>query len=180
MKLRTLIGSLMAAALLPAAGALPALAQDTSFEGQRITMIVPYKEGGGSTIHARLIAPELAKALPGAPTIVLRNINGGGSVKGINEFHKIAEPDGLTIASIGTGTFFQFLLEDPAVNYPLPEFMPFLTSPFGLIVYARKDQGLGDDPIENVRKLAGMTPVYGGANATSSDLPALLIGRAHV
>ncbi|WEX10656.1 hypothetical protein [Chelativorans sp. AA-79] len=174
MKAKTRFIALMAGALLPALAATGASSQALDLSGERVTMIVPYGEGGGSTIHARLLTPALEKALPGEPTILIRNIDGGGSVRGINEFHKIAKPDGRTIASIGTGTFFQYLLEDPAVAYPLPEFKPFLTSPFGLLVYARKDQGLGDDPIENVKTLRELQPVYGGANATSSDLPALL------
>jgi hypothetical protein len=168
-----------AAALTAAAmtGALavagpPAWAHD--FSGKRITLIIPYQEGSGSTIHGRLFATALEKTLPGHPTIVVRNIDGGGSVRGINRFHKDARPDGLMFAAIGTGTFFQYILQDAAVAYPLPMFRPFLTSPFGLLAYARTDLGLGDDPVENVRILTKKPPVYGGSGPTSSDLPALL------
>jgi tripartite-type tricarboxylate transporter receptor subunit TctC len=146
-------------------------AQD--FAGERITMIIPYQEGSGSTIHGRLYAMALEKTLPGNPTIIIKNIDGGGSVRGINQFQKDAKPDGLTIAAIATGTFFQYILKDKAVAYPLPEFKPFLTSPFGLLAYARTDIGLGDDPVENVKKLIANPPVYGGSGPTSSDLPAL-------
>jgi tripartite-type tricarboxylate transporter receptor subunit TctC len=155
----------------PLAGA-PAFAQD--FAGKRITMIIPYQEGSGSTIHGRLFALALEKTLPGQPTIIIKNIDGGGSVRGINQFHKDAKPDGLTIAAIATGTFFQYMLGDKAVAYPLPEFKPFLTSPFGLLAYARTDLGLGKDPVENIKKLIAKPPVYGGSGPTSSDLPALL------
>lgn len=151
---------------------LPALAQD--FAGERITLIIPYQEGSGSTIHGRLFASALEKTLPGNPTIIVRNIDGGGSVRGINQFHKDAKPDGLMFAAIATGTFFQYILQDKAVAYPLPEFQPFLTSPFGLLAYARTDLGLGKDPVENVRLLIDTPPVYGGSGPTSSDLPALL------
>lgn len=161
-----------ALAIGAAAAAGPAAAQDITFD--EVELIVPYGAGGGSTIHARLIAPALEQALPGTPSIVIRNVPGAGSVVGINEFYREAETDGNTIASLGTGTFFQYLLQDDAVAYPLPEFRPFLTSPFGLVVYARKDLGLSGDPVEDLKKLREMTPVYGGANATSSDLPALL------
>lgn len=174
MKLHKIFNCAVLALTLPLAGLLPATAQEFDLTDQRVTMIVPYGEGGGSTVHARLMVPELAKALPGSPTILIRNISGGGSVRGINEFHKIAEPDGITFASVGSGTFFQYLLEDSAVKYPLSEFKPFLTSPFGLLVYGRRDQGLGDDSVENIRTLITLDPIYGGANATSSDLPALL------
>jgi tripartite-type tricarboxylate transporter receptor subunit TctC len=149
------------------------MAQAVDFAGQRITMIIPYQEGSGSTIHGRLYAMALEKTLPGQPTIIIKNIDGGGSVRGINQFHKDAKPDGLTIAAIATGTFFQYILKDKAVAYPLPEFKPFLTSPFGLLAYARTDLGLGDDPVENVKKLIANPPVYGGSGPTSSDLPAL-------
>ena len=68
------------AALALSAGT--ARAQAVNFAGKRITMIVPYQEGSGSTIHGRLFAMALEKSLPGNPTIVIRNIDGGGSVRG--------------------------------------------------------------------------------------------------
>lgn len=171
--LRRLITTLPIAAALCGAMALGAAANDVSFAGKRITMIVPYGPGGGSTVHGQLYAPALEKALPGNPTVLVKNIEGAGSVKGINEFYNTAKPDGLTIASLGTGTFFQYLLKDPAVHYPLPTFRAFLTSPFGLVVYGRKDIGLTGDAVADILYLREHPPVYGGANATSSDLPAL-------
>jgi tripartite-type tricarboxylate transporter receptor subunit TctC len=171
LRLGALLGAIAALGTVTLA-APAASAQD--FAGKRITMIIPYQEGSGSTIHGRLFAMALEKTLPGQPTIIIRNIDGGGSVRGINQFHKDAKPDGLTIAAIATGTFFQYILKDKAVAYPLPEFKPFLTSPFGLLAYARNDLGLGKDPVENIKKLIANPPVYGGSGPTSSDLPALL------
>jgi tripartite-type tricarboxylate transporter receptor subunit TctC len=164
--------TISALAMVAMVGILPVQAEDITFKN--VELIVPYKAGGGSTIHARLIAPALEEALPGHPSILVRNVPGAGSVVGINEFHRQAKTDGLTIAALGTGTFFQYLLEDKAVEYPLPELRAFLTSPFGLVVYARKDLGLVGDPIADIKKIIELKPVYGGANATSSDLPALL------
>jgi tripartite-type tricarboxylate transporter receptor subunit TctC len=160
------------AALASLVGIAPASALDLA--GKRVTLIIPYQEGSGSTIHGRLFALALERTLPGKPTIIVRNIDGGGSVRGINQFYKDARPDGLMIAAIATGTFFQYILKDSAVAYPLPEFKPFLTSPFGLLAYARTDLGLGKDYVENIRKLIAKPPVYGGSGPTSSDLPALL------
>jgi tripartite-type tricarboxylate transporter receptor subunit TctC len=172
MKIQALRCWLSALAVTAVSAVAPAYAADITFKN--VELIVPYGAGGGSTIHARLLAPALEQALPGQPSILIRNVPGAGSVVGINEFHREAKPDGMTIASLGTGTFFQYLLQDKAVEYPLPELRPFLTSPFGLVVYARKDLGLSGDPVADVKKLVTMQPVYGGANATSSDLPALL------
>ena len=169
--LKVLAAGTCAATVLAAA---PALAQGVNFSGQRITMIIPYQEGSGSTIHGRLFATALEQQLPGNPTIVVRNIDGGGSVRGINQFQIDAQPDGSIFAAIATGTFFQYILEDPAVAYPLPDFKPFLSSPFGLLIYGRADLTESEDPVENVRHMLENPPVYGGSGATSSDLPALL------
>ncbi|MFM1813316.1 MAG: hypothetical protein RLZ98_11 [Pseudomonadota bacterium] len=143
------------------------------FKGKTIELIVPYGAGGGSTIHARVLAPMYEKALPGNPKILIKNIDGGGSVKGINYYAQHAKPDGMMIASLGTGTFFKYILRDKAVNYDLPKFIPFLTSPFGMVIYGRTDFGLKGDPIADVKFLASKKPTYGGSGAKSSDLPAL-------
>lgn len=157
--------AISAPATLPQAGA-------ADFSGKKISMIIPFKEGGGSSVHARFFVPLLEKALPGNPSILVRNMGGGGSVKGINYFADHAKPDGMMIAGTGSGTFFKYVLEDKSVKYNLPEFIPFLNSPFGVIVYARTETGLKGP--EDVNKLKGMELVYGGSGPTAGDLPALL------
>jgi len=167
--------ALVAAAGMAAAATLaatPATAQE--FRPSQVELIVPYAEGGGSTIHGRLLAGPLAEQLPGSPTILVRNIPGAGSVVGINEFSQSAQPDGLTIAALGTGTFFQYLLQNPAVRYPLTEFRPFLASPFGVVVYGRTDFGLTDDPVANTRHMIANRPIYGGDGPTAADMPILV------
>jgi tripartite-type tricarboxylate transporter receptor subunit TctC len=152
--------------------AVPAVAQE--FAPEQIELIVPYGAGGGSTIHGQLLAGPLSRELPGQPTILVQNIAGAGSVVGINEFQQSAEPDGLTVAALGTGTFFQYLLKNPAVRYDLPSFRPFLASPFGIVVYGRTDFGLTGNSVADVRYLMENTPVYGGDGATAADLPILV------
>lgn len=149
-----------------------ATAQD--FMPSQVELIVPYAEGGGSTIHGRLLAGPLAEALPGSPSILVRNVPGAGSVVGINEFTRTAEPNGLTVAALGTGTFFQYLLENPAVEYPLPEFRPFLASPFGVVVYAKTEFGFSGDPLADTRYAIENQPVYCGDGPTAADLPILV------
>lgn len=153
-------------------GATAAIAQD--FAPSQVELIVPYGEGGGSTIHGRLLAGPLGAALPGSPNILVRNIPGAGSVVGINEFAATADPDGLTIAALGTGTFFQYLLENPAVRYPLPELRPFIASPFGVVVYGRSDFGLTGDPLADTQYVIENRPIYCGDGPTAADLPILV------
>ena len=68
------------------AGILPASAVD--YSGKKITIIVPFKEGGGTDGLARLFAPYLQKELPGNPDVIVLNQPGGGGVTGSNKFQR--------------------------------------------------------------------------------------------
>ena len=78
---------------------------------------MPFSEGGGSDVWARFFAPYLSKYLPGNPNVVVRNVPGGGSITGSNEFVARARPDGLAILGTSGSTQFPFLLGDPRVRY---------------------------------------------------------------
>lgn len=95
--------SLVACTLAAAATAAPAAqtSQGSSgaagyFAGKRIDLIVPNQPGRGMDTYARMIVPYL-EAHTGAQDIVVQNIVGAGSVRGINAL-SISKPDGLTIA----------------------------------------------------------------------------------
>ena len=63
-------------------GTAPALAQQSAedfYRGKKIDMIIGYSAGGTYDLYARLVARQLPNYLPGAPTIVPRNMPGGGS-----------------------------------------------------------------------------------------------------
>jgi tripartite-type tricarboxylate transporter receptor subunit TctC len=166
---QTTAAALLSAALI----AGPAVAQDVDFSGQTIELIVPFPDGGGSSTHARLVAPILAEELPGQPTIVIQNVEGGGSIRGVNLFAERAQPDGLMIASLATGTYYRYILKDPAVNYPLPDFIPFLTSPYGIVSFARTDFGMTGDPVADVQYLRENPPVLAGSGPADADMPHL-------
>jgi tripartite-type tricarboxylate transporter receptor subunit TctC len=167
-------GSGVLAALAVSAMTWASAATAQTFAPSQIEMIIPYAEGGGSTIHGRLLAQPLANNLPGSPNILVRNVAGAGSIVGINEFSQTAKPDGLMIAALGTGTFFQYLLKNPAVRYELPTFRPFLASPFGIVIYGRTDFGLTGDSVADVKFLMSKPPVFGGDGPTAADLPILV------
>lgn len=73
-------------------------AEQVSFEGKSIKMIIPTTAGGGTDISARLFARFLGKYLPGTPAIVPQNMPGGGGVTPLNFFAQQVKPDGLTIS----------------------------------------------------------------------------------
>lgn len=170
-KIATRYAAAAALATVTVFGSWAAMAQDVP---SQIEMIVPYNDGGGQAFYTRVIVPALAAELPGNPTIVTRFVQGAGSVVGINEFHARGEPDGSIIASLASGTFFNYVLGNEAVRYDLPAFRAILGSPFGVIIYGRTDYGLTGEPVADIARLADAPPFYGGDAATAGSLPLLL------
>nr|CAA6828888.1 MAG: Tricarboxylate transport protein TctC [uncultured Thiotrichaceae bacterium] len=83
---------------------------ETDFSNKNIEWVIPFSEGGGSDKWARFYAPLLSEALPGKPTVVVKNMPGAGSTKGANWFASRAKNDGLTILGTSGSTQFPFLL----------------------------------------------------------------------
>jgi hypothetical protein len=75
----------------------PASADDISFKGKTINIIVNSNPGGGTDGAARLVGTYLSKYLPGSPPVLYRNLPGGSGIKANNYFYERVEPDGLTL-----------------------------------------------------------------------------------
>jgi tripartite-type tricarboxylate transporter receptor subunit TctC len=170
------LGSLAASATLATVltMASPAAAE-TDFAGQRIEMIIPFSEGGGTDTWARIIAPYLAKHLPGSPTLVLRNVPGGGSITGSNSFEQRAKPDGTTILALSTSLSLSYVLNpsDPRIKFKAENWIPVMSSPVGSMVYASAGQGIKDAAsLKNVASKQELR--IGVSNATGSDIRTLL------
>ena len=166
---RTALG-LAAGATALAFGA-PASAAD--FSGETIEWIIPFSEGGGSDKWARFYAPLLMEALPGNPTVVVKNMPGAGSTKGANWFAENARPDGLTILGTSGSTQFPYLLDDPRVEYDYKDWKIVLASATGGVAYLPKELGAQwqEDPKSVIE---GTDFIYGSQNATGLDLVPIL------
>ena len=92
---RTIVGSGLAAAL--SVSPLLRRAEAQTYPQRPVKIIVPYAAGGASDIIARLIAPELERAL-GQPFIV-DNRGGGASMVGTQAI-AAASPEGETIGVV--------------------------------------------------------------------------------
>lgn len=148
----------------------PAHAAD--FDGKRIEWIVPFKAGGGSDRWARFYAPLLAEHLPGKPVIVVKNIPGGGSTTGANQFQARAKPDGLTILGTSGSTQLPYLLGDRRVRYEYKDWHIVLATPTGGVFFVSAD--LGIKSAADLPKLKGKDLKYGSLGPTSLDLVPLL------
>ena len=62
--------------------ALPTAAQAQSIEefyrGKQLNMIIGYPTGGSNDIYARAVARHIGRYIPGNPTVIPRNMPGGG------------------------------------------------------------------------------------------------------
>src|SRR5437899_12679410 len=75
---------------------VPDSAQAQFYKGKTITMIVNYPAGGPTDLEGRIVALHLPSHIPGNPTIVVKNVGGGGGLIGSNQLGE-APPNGETI-----------------------------------------------------------------------------------
>jgi tripartite-type tricarboxylate transporter receptor subunit TctC len=147
--------------------------QAVDFSGETIEWIIPLSEGGGTDVWARFFAPYLSKHLPGQPDVVIRNVPGGGSITGTNDYAARGEPDGLSLIGTTGSTALPMLLGDTRVQYDFNrDFVPVIVSPTGGVVYL--PPSLGVDSINELKNLQGTELVYASQGATSLDLVPML------
>lgn len=161
----TLLGAAVAMGLSAGAGA-------ADFSGKTIEWIIPFPVAGGSDVWARFFEPVLSANLPGKPTVVVKNVPGGGSIVGTNQFQARAKPDGLTILGTSGSTQFPYLLDDPRVKYEYKDWIPVLASPTGGVAYINPEVGVTG--AKDLAKAKGKKMKYGSQGPTSLDLVPVL------
>ena len=119
-QIRHVLGS----ALLLLAMLVPAAAQERDFyRGKTITIIIPIGPGGAYDAYARLLSRHLGRHLPGNPTIIARNMPGGGGVIASNYLYNVAPRDGTTLAIVISSFATDQLFENPQIKYDAREFL---------------------------------------------------------
>lgn len=145
-----------------------AAAQKVDFSGKRIEMIVPFPPGGGSDVYSRALAPFLEKHLPGNPTILIRNVPGGGSITGANQFQSRAKPDGTYVLVSSSSTVMNFVFQRAKFELELDKMQPVLLSPQGSVIYAAPS--LGIKSAREIAKLKGQALTFGGGGPTGAEM----------
>lgn len=101
MKFSRFIGGLAIAAVLSLGITGQAQAQDDSYEGQTITILVGLAPGGIYDISARLVARHMGRFIKGNPDIIVMNQPGGGGLLVANQMYSTdIGDDGTTIAVV--------------------------------------------------------------------------------
>ena len=145
-----------------------AAAQKVDFSGKRIEMIVPFPPGGGSDAYIRALTPFLEKHLPGKPTIMIKNVPGGGSITGANHFHARAKPDGTYALVCSSSTLMNYMFQRNKFELELDKLQPVLLSPQGSIIYA--SPSLDVKSAKDIAKLKNQSLVFGGGGPTGAEI----------
>jgi tripartite-type tricarboxylate transporter receptor subunit TctC len=101
------------AVLLGVLAATPALADQVSdfYRGRTVNLTAGFNPGGGADTYARLVARHLGRHIPGNPTVIVRNMQGAGSVIAANHLYNVAAKDGSEL-----GLFAGNIVIDPIIG----------------------------------------------------------------
>jgi tripartite-type tricarboxylate transporter receptor subunit TctC len=109
---------------LLAATTVPAVAGDDAsfYVGKQITFIVGTGAGGGNDLYARVLAPFLARFIPGNPTIVVQNMPGSDGTVAAAHVYSVAPKDGTVIATSPSSMFLSEALNPSRVRFDSRKF----------------------------------------------------------
>ena len=95
----------------------PASAEDAAsfFAGKTLKIIVGLPPGGGADAYARLVQRHLSPHLPGAPSIVVQNLPGAGSLKAVAYLDSQPD-DGTVMATFSSGLLTEALTSPERVK----------------------------------------------------------------
>ena len=87
------------------------------YRGKTVTIFVGFSAGGGYDLHARLLARYMVKHLPGAPTIIVKNLPGGSGLTLINNIYNTAPRDGTQFATFDRAIPLEPLFESSQARF---------------------------------------------------------------
>ncbi len=166
--------TLLAAAVAAISFSFTSPAHAVDFSGKKITLIVPFKEGGATDTVARLFQPYLQKTLPGNPSVIVLNQPGGGGIKSGNKFEASAPKDGTALIFTSTSTILPFTLGANNVKFDPTGWEAVMGMPRGAVMYTNAEQtgvtGHGKDPKADVAAMKNAKVVNGAKTPISSEL----------
>ncbi len=136
----------------------------------QVSLVIATGQGGGYDLYGRLAAQHLGRFLPGKPTIVPRNMPGGGSIVAANWLFNSAPRDGGAIAILQNGTAFAPLFGIQQAQFQGDKFT-WLASLNRLV-----NIGLvwRDTPFTSVKDIFEKEIVLGSSGGNTSAMPKIL------
>jgi tripartite-type tricarboxylate transporter receptor subunit TctC len=101
------------AALAISATSAKADAVTDFYRGKTIGIYIGFPPGGGYDIYARIVAPHLARHIPGNPTVVVHNMAGGVGVRAASYITNATAQDGTSLGMFLDGLSMSKMLGAP-------------------------------------------------------------------
>jgi tripartite-type tricarboxylate transporter receptor subunit TctC len=140
-------------------------AQANFFEGKTAKIIAGFGAGSVDDAWSRMLARYMGKHIVGTPNFIVQNMPGAGAMIAANYVYSVAKPDGLTLAGIRAGLYFDQLVRRKQVQFDWRKFT-WLGSPSQphQMIYMRANSPYKS--IYDVRKAS--EPPKCGASGTAS------------
>jgi tripartite-type tricarboxylate transporter receptor subunit TctC len=123
-RLRPLNSGIRALALTFAFGVSGAAVAQTAgdFKGATIGINIGYGPGGGYDTYARAFARHFGRLVPGNPTVVPRNMPGGGGLKVANYVYFLAPKDGTELGAFASSTAMEPTMGNAEAKFDASKF----------------------------------------------------------
>jgi len=141
--------------------------------GDKVQLIVPFGEGGGTDTTARLVAPRLAKLLDIDVQVV--NVPGGGSILGANRYVKQTPADGNSWLMTSASTQVPVIVGQQGVEFKFEDLTPIAGFPLGGVIYTHSNNRIIHDATDLTGKEQSAKYTYAGQPAAGGELRILLI-----
>jgi tripartite-type tricarboxylate transporter receptor subunit TctC len=115
-------GAVAAVVFAAAPGAVWAQTPAEFYKGKTVDLMVGYSAGGGYDVYARMIARYIGKHIPGNPTVVVKNLDGAGSLRLANALYHQLPKDGTVFGTVARGAAFDPLLGNKAAQFDASKF----------------------------------------------------------
>src|SRR3954471_22482534 len=123
MRVGNLVRGAVAAAVLAAVPATTWAQSPAEFyKGKNVDLMVGYSAGGGYDVYARMLARYIGKHIPGNPTVVVKNLDGAGSLRLANALYNQLPKDGTVFGTVARGAAFDPLLGNKAAQFDASKF----------------------------------------------------------
>ena len=123
----------------------PAAEETPYYAGKEVEAVIPFSPGGGTDNRMRYMAEWFTRYIPGNPTIVPVNIEGGGGLAGSNEWfaRQDRNPDGTSIMISSSGAVnLPLLFGNPNIQFDINKMVPVAVIPSGSAFYVHPSTGI--------------------------------------
>jgi tripartite-type tricarboxylate transporter receptor subunit TctC len=166
-----------AAAIVLAMAVVAAPAQTVAdfYKGKNVELYIGYSVGGGYDLWARVLARHIGQHIPGNPTIVVKNMEGAGSLRLANWLYRVGPKDGSVFGIIGRGTGFDPLLGQHAAQFDATKFTWIGSGSHEVSVCVSFEGRAGITTFDDLRTKE-MTVGGTGASADTDQFPKVVNG----